>query len=101
MPDKYLFVGAHADSLASGRPVAPYEELDQSKPSDKVDPDDPHDAALIAEGKLLNVDPQPDELTGEELQRRARDLNIEGRSKMSTEDLRAAIAKAEKEAERS
>lgn len=43
------------------------------------------------EGKLSNTD----ELTGEELDRRAAELNIEGRSSMSADEKRDAIAAAE------
>lgn len=93
MPDKYLFVGGHADSLASGRPVAPYQEV----PGDYVDPDDPHDAALIAEGKLIDGDPQPTKLTGKALDDRAAELEIDGRSDMSADEKRAAIERREAE----
>jgi hypothetical protein len=44
------------------------------------------------------IDAEPDELSADELDARARDLNIEGRSKMSADEKRAAIAKAEEEA---
>ncbi len=48
-------------------------------------------------------DPQvqvPEELEGEALQNRAKQLNIKGRSKMTADDLRAAITEAEEVIER-
>lgn len=93
MPDKYLFVGSHADSLASGRPVAPYEEI----PPDAVDLDSVHDQALIDDGKLIAVEDRPVKLTGDALDKRADELDIEGRSKMNADQKRAAIEKREAE----
>ena len=47
--DEYLVAGGHPDTLASGRPIAPGETV----PKTAVDPKDPHDAALLADGTLL------------------------------------------------
>ena len=51
-------------------------------------------------GKVPSSSPSGDaadgELKGEELQNRARELDIEGRSEMSADELRAAVTKAEK-----
>lgn len=49
MSKKYLFIGEHAETLASGRRVAPGDEL----PADAVDPDDPVDGRLLDEGALI------------------------------------------------
>jgi hypothetical protein len=54
MSEKYLFVGYHADTLASGRPVAPGDAV----PAGAVDPKDPHDRALLDEGRLIEPAPQ-------------------------------------------
>lgn len=50
----YLYRGDHADTLASGRPVEPGEEIAK----EFVDVDDPHDARLIRDG-LLHELPKP------------------------------------------
>lgn len=92
MPEPYRFVGNHPDSLASGRAIAPFDEV----PAEQVNPDHPHDAALIDEGKLLPIEPAPPpKLTGEALDKRAADLDIEGRSDMSADQKRAAIERKE------
>lgn len=48
---KYLFVGEHAETLASGQPVAPGEPV----PAAAVDPEDPHDQHLLEQGVLIEV----------------------------------------------
>jgi TATA-box binding protein (TBP) (component of TFIID and TFIIIB) len=48
---KFRFVGSHAEDLASGQIVAPGEFINLS--ADEVD--DPHNATLIADGKLLGT----------------------------------------------
>lgn len=57
--------------------------------------DGSHDRALIDDGVLIEAElPQP-ELAGEELEARARALDIKDRSKLSAGELRAAVAEAE------
>jgi hypothetical protein len=92
MADSYTFAGPHPESLASGRPLA-LGDTDISG----VNPDDPHDKFLIDEGWLVNASPEPDQLSGDALNERARDLNIKGRSQMGVDELRAAVKQAEKE----
>jgi hypothetical protein len=57
VPDAYKAVLTHGDSLASGRHIAPFDEV----PADaltRIDDDQlhPHDQALIDEGKLLPIE---------------------------------------------
>jgi hypothetical protein len=54
VPDKYLYRHRAPDSLASGRPLADYDTV----PAAAVDTDNPHDAALIADGKLIDTQPK-------------------------------------------
>jgi hypothetical protein len=51
MSDKYLVVGDHADTLASGRPIAPGETL----PASAVNPKDPNDQRLLDGGVLIDT----------------------------------------------
>jgi hypothetical protein len=75
-PNSSAFGRSEGESLASGEEATRVET----------------DAQALA--------PEPpeagDELTGEELQERARELGIKGRSKMSSDELREAVAEAER-----
>lgn len=51
MPDKYLFVGDHAETLASGRPVGPGDTV----PAAALDLDDPTDQRLLEEEILIDT----------------------------------------------
>lgn len=91
MSDEYRLVGDHAENLTSGRMVAPGEFVD-------ADDLDQADRWLVDEGRLMDTEQDPTKLTGDALQQRARDLNIEGRAGMSADELREAIAGREAEA---
>jgi hypothetical protein len=85
--------------LSSGRVLAPGEEVDAA---DLDLSDGSHDARLVAEGDLLDLD-APDavddsELRGEALDARGRELEIEGFSKLNADQKRAAVAEAERAA---
>lgn len=85
---EYALVGDHAQQLQSGVMVAPTERVFESELGDA-------DAWLVEEGRLQLVE-VPEGPKGRELRARAGDLGIEGRSKMSVDQLRAAVAEAEK-----
>lgn len=90
---EYVHVGSHADVLASGRVVGPGERLTH----DDLDAEDQH---VVEEGRLVNVESfekgaSNEVLSLEEAKSRAAELNIEGRSKMSADQLRTAIAEHE------
>lgn len=93
MPDAYKNARLAPTDLASGRVLGPGE----AAPADAFNFDNPHDARLRDEGSIIEaVLPEPDpELAGEALEQRARDLGIEGRSRMTADELRAAVADAE------
>lgn len=90
-PSQYLFIGDHAEPLASGRTLLPGDTL----PAGAVNPEDPHDRYLLDEGRLRPVD-NDEPLTGDALKQRAAELEIEGRSQMSADELRDAVAQAER-----
>lgn len=87
----FVHVGSHADRLASGALIVP---------GDRIDHGDLHaeDQHIVDEGRLVDLssfDGEGNLLTGEQLRKRAGELEIEGRSAMSADDLRAAIAERE------
>lgn len=94
MPDEYVHVSAHAHILASGRNVGPGDRINPQELTDE-------DQHLLDEGHLADVDGfgsnsnEPVTDQGDDLKVRAQALNIPGRSKMSADELRAAIADAE------
>lgn len=51
MADKYRYIGRHADHLASGRPLAPGDAIAASH----INLDDPHDKALVDDGRIINI----------------------------------------------
>jgi hypothetical protein len=85
-------VSRHAEDLDDGRMIAPGEVAD-------VDLNHPHNKRLLDEGAvvLLNEEEDPGILTGKALADRAEELEIEGRSNMKADELRAAIVEKEKE----
>lgn len=102
---EFRFVGSHPDELDGGRPIEPGEF------TGPIDPELPKNEQLLADELLLSVPdgtyeestggppPEaPELLKGEALNKRASELNIEGRSDMSADELRAAVAQAEAEA---
>lgn len=50
MSDRLLYIGEHAETLASGRPVAPGDRI----PASALDNDDPHDQRLLQDGVLID-----------------------------------------------
>lgn len=91
MTIEYVHVGSHADMLASGRPVGPGERLTDADLHDE-------DQHILEEGRLVRVDSfdaGAPVLTGDELKARAADLDISGRSSMTAEELRTAVAEHE------
>lgn len=93
MGDTIRCVSDHAEDLSDGRVAAVgefYHDVDLKHPTQK---------RLLKEGRIIRVPeadaPEPEKLTGDALQRRAQDLDIQGRSDMSADQLRAAIADAE------
>lgn len=87
---EFVHVGAHADVLASGRVIGPGERCTDRD----LDPEDQH---IVEEGRLVEVEAfdggnRNEVLTGDELKGRASELDIPGRSSMSADELRSAIA---------
>ena len=88
---EFALVGDHAENLHSGRMIAPSEdvheaELDLGR--------DGTDQWLLDEGRLVEITP-PDEPTLTKLRARAKELKIEGYTKLSPRRLRRAIDEAE------
>ena len=81
----------HPEVLADGRTIAPGEPFDRAL----LDPNDPGDARLIDEGLIIDSEPAQTDLQGEDLTERAKALEIKGRSKMTADELREAVAQAE------
>jgi hypothetical protein len=91
---EYVHVGSHADVLSSGRPVGPGQRL-TDKDLDLPGKDNPgEDQHLLDEGRIVSLDSFGGSLSVEEAKAKASELNIEGRSKMSADELRAAVAQA-------
>lgn len=86
--------GWHPESLASGRTVVPGELFDRSA----LNLDDPHDARLVDEGIIIEAIVAPAPLTGDALKARAEELGIPNRGRLSADELRVAVAKADAEA---
>lgn len=106
---EFRYVGTHVGDLEGGRQVEPGEF------TGPIDPEAPQNASLISEELLLEVadgtykevtgedPPEPVSdpiLKGEALDERARELDIEGRSSMTADELRSAIAAAEANTEK-
>lgn len=83
----YACVSRHAEDLTGGRTLLPGERAE-------VDADDPHNKRLIDEGKLVPVG-EAEGPSLKELQSRAKELEVEGRSNMNKEQLAEAVAEAE------
>lgn len=65
----------------------------------KVDPDNDHNRRLVETGRLVELsESTTKEPTKAELQARAGELDVAGRSSMNVDQLKAAIAEAEAEA---
>jgi hypothetical protein len=103
---EYRNVANHAASLEGGRMV------DEGGFTGPIDPALPAHQQLIADGQLIPVpdgtfneeygvkppDPQT-QLTGDALKERAAELDIQGRSSMNADELRAAIEEAERDSD--
>lgn len=76
----------HAETLANGQTIAPGEPFERSLLTD----DDER-----VKGLLIGAHVTPVALEGDDLQERAKVLGIRGRSTMSADDLRTAVALAE------
>lgn len=90
------FVGDHVESLASGRMIAPGEYISSADLA-------PEDRWLLDEGRFIEAAEPTDEeraqVEHDTLVAQAKTLGVQGRTKMSDDELRAAIDKAEKEGE--
>jgi hypothetical protein len=96
-PDAYKNARQAPQDLASGRVVAPGEPVLAADLELGHNGDWPtHDQRLVEDGVLVEAILDA-ELTGDALTQRANELSIKGRSKMTADELRAAIAIAEAE----
>lgn len=99
---EFRYIGAHAETLDGGRPIEPGEF------TGPIDPALPQNAHLLDSGALLEVPDgtyereygtqapdSPELLRGKALHDRAEELNIEGHSSMSADELREAVRNAE------
>jgi hypothetical protein len=86
----HIYLGRVADTLADGRPLGFGDEVSLDQDAENANQ---HliDAGVLAPRPV----PAGDVLTGDALKARAAELEIEGRSAMNAEQLRAAIAAAE------
>lgn len=95
---EYVNISTHADVLANGRNIGPSDRVLEAELTEE-------DLYLVEDGRLVAVDSfdsstdEAPQLSGDALVERARELEIEGRSSMSADELRAAIADAEQGAE--
>jgi hypothetical protein len=86
----YRFIGSHQEDDHSGAFLTPGQKVDYD--ADALGAD--RTKQLIDDGKLIKIDEEP-QLTGDALEKRAQELDIKNRSKMSAEELRAAVDEAE------
>jgi hypothetical protein len=91
----HKFVGSHQEDLADGSILTPGQEVD-------LDADalgEERNKQLVDDGLLINIDDhkaaEPKQLEGDALEKRAQELDIKNRSKMSADELRAAVEGAE------
>lgn len=86
-------VSDHAEDLGDGRTIA------VGAYATDVNLEDPVNTRLLDERRIIKVPDEvavePVQLTGKALRRRARQLDIAGRSGMDADELREAIAQAE------
>lgn len=87
----YRFIGSHADFLSDGRPVAPGDVVGDVLPEEEP----LHDQGLLIDADMDPQGASTEPLAGEALDQRAKDLDIKGRTTMSADELRQAVADAE------
>lgn len=101
MTSSYFNTRRAPTDIGSGRVLAPGESVDAD---DLVlgtdeDTDQPtHDQRLVDDGTLADatpVEPEQHELTGDALAAEAQRLDITGRSSMTADELREAVAEAQ------
>lgn len=81
----------HPENLANGQTVAPGEPFERSL----LDPADAGDDRLVEEGIIIDATVTPVPLEGDALQDAAKALNVKGRTTMTADELREAVALAE------
>lgn len=91
---EFVHVGRHADVLSSGRSIGPGDRVPESELTEQDD-------GFLEAGTLVDVDsfgdgPKPPKR--DELLDRAKELGVEGVSKLTVPELVSAITKAEQEA---
>lgn len=100
-PSSYFNTRRAATDIGSGRMLAPGEAVDAAdlELGYDVDTDQPlHDQRLVDDGTLADAtpeEPEQHELTGDALAAEAQRLDIAGRSSMSADELRDAVAEAQ------
>jgi hypothetical protein len=91
MSDSVVCVSDHAEDLAPDGIV-----LSPGATATDVDLDNEHNRRLLKEGRIKQVEPREErKLEGKALDRRAEELQIEGRTTMTADEKRAAVAEAE------
>lgn len=109
MEREYRYIGKSPTDLDGGRPIGPGEYTGPIM----VDEEHPKNQQLFDEGQLIPLESESEiaarkqketaeqeqeaRLTGDALDARAKELSIEGRSAMTADELRDAIAAAEKD----
>lgn len=91
MSREYVHVGAHAEILSSGRSIGPGDRVPEAELTE-------HDQHLLDEEHLVDVASFGGADNGqpiEDVKKQAAELEIEGRSKMGADKLRAAVAERE------
>lgn len=78
----------HPEALAGGYVAAPGEPFDRSLMTDADD-------RLVEEGIIIPASVTPVALEGDALTERAKALNVKGRTSMTADELREAVALAE------
>lgn len=73
MSDRYRVISGHAETISTGATFGPGEE------AVGLDPKNPHDEALIADGKFVVITegPNPVDMTDDDLQKWASDLKVD------------------------
>jgi hypothetical protein len=91
LPDYLKNALRHPLDLASGRVLSPGEPIATSD----LDLKDPHNAALVRDGSLIESAAPAAELAGDDLLKRAKALKVPRYSQLSADELRDAVAAAE------